>query len=241
MASKYVVQAEEPNRTQSNRYLDATGHWTVPAGGGGGGASSLADLDDVSLTNVQDGETLVYDAVTHKFVNGDGGSGSDPEYEYSYWREHRAEIEATGKRFIVTNAPPSPDLTAENIGYGTSNVGAALDQIRNYSTSEKVVGTWIDGKPLYEKTFDVIINNTTSSGFTRQITDSEFGVNYSIIKNFITLSAILQPNVVLPRIRVKSTWSESVYISEGKIWFEAAHSVSNQALTIIVRYTKTTD
>lgn len=76
MASKYVVQAEEPNRTQSNRYLDATGHWTVPAGGGGGGASSLADLDDVSLTNVQDGETLVYDASSQKFINAEGTGGA---------------------------------------------------------------------------------------------------------------------------------------------------------------------
>lgn len=76
MASKYVVQAEEPNRTQSNRYLDATGHWTVPAGGGSGGASSLADLDDVSLTNIQDGETLVYDASSQKFINAEGTGGA---------------------------------------------------------------------------------------------------------------------------------------------------------------------
>lgn len=55
MASKYVVQAEEPNRTQSNRYLDATGHWTVPAGGGGGGSSTLGGLDDVELTDIEDG------------------------------------------------------------------------------------------------------------------------------------------------------------------------------------------
>lgn len=35
MASQYVTQAEAPNRSETNKYLDASGHWTVPSGGGG--------------------------------------------------------------------------------------------------------------------------------------------------------------------------------------------------------------
>lgn len=62
-------------------------------------------------------------------------------------------------------------LIASNISYtpqdktwGVTNVGAALDSLMlsktsdNYSTDEKVVGTWIDGKPLYQKTFIGSIN-----------------------------------------------------------------------------------
>lgn len=41
------------------------------------------------------------------------------------------------------------------IGYATLG--------HNYSTDEQVVGTWIDGKPLYEKTI-AIEKNTLSSG-----------------------------------------------------------------------------
>ena len=35
----------------------------------------------------------------------------------------------------------------------------------NYSTDEQVVGTWIDGKPIYQKTIDfgALPNNTTKS------------------------------------------------------------------------------
>ena len=35
----------------------------------------------------------------------------------------------------------------------------------NYSTAEQVIGTWIDGKPLYQKTIDfgVMPSNTTKS------------------------------------------------------------------------------
>lgn len=125
MASKYPIQKEDQDLVSTDKYLDESGHWTVPPGG----SSKLSELEDVELTDIEDGQTLIYNSETQKFENGDGGSGSDPEYEYSYWREHRAEIEATGKRFIVKNAPPSPDLTAENIGYGNSNVGAALDAL----------------------------------------------------------------------------------------------------------------
>ena len=59
-------------------------------------------------------------------------------------------------------------LMASNISYtpkdsswGVNNVEAAIDSLKlsktsdNYSTEEQVVGTWIDGKPLYQKTFEI--------------------------------------------------------------------------------------
>lgn len=41
-----------------------------------GGESALADLTDVDLTEVADGEVLKYDATSNKWVNGTGGGGS---------------------------------------------------------------------------------------------------------------------------------------------------------------------
>ncbi len=47
---------------------------------------------------------------------------------------------------------------ANEIGYNTTSVADALDSLyqtqfsNNYSTEEKVVGKWIDGKPVYQKT-----------------------------------------------------------------------------------------
>ncbi len=46
-----------------------------PGGGGGGGASSLAELTDVSITDPQNGEALIYNAGTGTWVNGAGGGG----------------------------------------------------------------------------------------------------------------------------------------------------------------------
>ena len=42
---------------------------------GGGGSSTLSGLTDVDLTNPTDGQTLVYDASSSKWVNGSGGGG----------------------------------------------------------------------------------------------------------------------------------------------------------------------
>lgn len=44
--------------------------------GGGGGSSTLAGLDDVNISSPTDGQALVYDDTSHKWVNGAGGGGS---------------------------------------------------------------------------------------------------------------------------------------------------------------------
>jgi hypothetical protein len=44
--------------------------------GGGGGSSTLAGLDDVNISTPTDGQALVFDNATQKWVNGAGGGGS---------------------------------------------------------------------------------------------------------------------------------------------------------------------
>ena len=44
--------------------------------GGGGGSSTLAGLNDVNISSPTDGQALVYDNATQKWVNGAGGGGS---------------------------------------------------------------------------------------------------------------------------------------------------------------------
>ncbi len=44
--------------------------------GGGGGSSTLAGLNDVNISSPTDGQALIYDNATSKWVNGAGGGGS---------------------------------------------------------------------------------------------------------------------------------------------------------------------
>ena len=64
----------------------------IPGGGSGGGSVdsvnglfpdengnvevNLNDINDVDITSAADGQTLVYDATSHKWVNGAGGGGT---------------------------------------------------------------------------------------------------------------------------------------------------------------------
>lgn len=79
------------------------GKYRTSEDGGGGGSSTFADLDDVSLSNLQNGQVPKYNSATQKWENAN-----------------------------------------ESGGGGT-----------HYSTTEQVIGTWIDGKPLYQKTFHI--------------------------------------------------------------------------------------
>lgn len=86
------------------------GKMRTSSGGGGGGASNFADLEDVDLSNLQDGQVPKYNATTGKWENANESGGSG----------------------------------------------------HTYSTTEQVVGTWIDGSTIYEKTIecDITISNT---------------------------------------------------------------------------------
>ena len=60
-------------------------------------------------------------------------------------------------------------ISATEIGYNNTTVADQLDSIYqtmfsdNYSTTERQVGKWVDGKPLYQKTieFGALPNNTS--------------------------------------------------------------------------------
>lgn len=93
------------------------GKMRTSEGGGGGGSSTFADLEDVDLSNLQDGQVPKYNSSTQKWEN---ANESKPTH--------------------------------------------------NYSTTEQVVGKWIDGKNIYEKTWDVGSVTLNGGSFT-DVTD----------------------------------------------------------------------
>lgn len=105
----------------------------------------------------------------------------------------------------------------------------------NYSTTEQVIGTWIDGKPLYEKTFVQQLSGTTGtidisalnvseafiSGGFYDIGVTNLELNEWVTQNDNTYAHVnkgLTPQV----IDMRCTWA-------------------NAKATIILQYTKTTD
>ena len=100
-----------------------------------------------------------------------------------------------------------------------------------YSTNEKVVGRWIDGKPIYEKTFvfssSITIGKVwTATGFT--ITNGSFITN-SILMRFNNNGTIAHSVNILP--------------STGAITLSTDSDYTNLTAgsTLTVQYIKTTD
>lgn len=109
-------------------------------------------------------------------------------------------------------------------------------QMRKYSTEEQVVGTWIDGKPLYRKVLQTTLNGTYKEGdytytwFTFDSSSSMvvnirifiFDNNKTYFNDNPAINYLIENNKTL-RVGIKSSIP------------------ANSSMTIIVEYTKTTD
>ena len=117
--------------------------------------------------------------------------------------------------------------TTDVAGSGTWNGQGGY--AHHYSTSEKVIGTWIDGKPLYEITVEfsseITVNNNTWTNTTITTTDKKAIVNVIGINQTGTCWNMLSANC-------DNGSYVQVYHTRGTI-------ITIKTLTI--QYTKTTD
>ncbi len=161
-------------------------------------------------------------------------------------------------------------LIATNISYtpqdktwGVTNVGAALDSLMlsktsdNYSTDEKVVGTWIDGKPLYQKTIIFESPNVTKDGVdSEKYIQLNSSIDYSNVVSVNQSSGSSFANVPLtlwvtdettsPK-KVRVSWSAIIFNNQhptlaNKIRFQCNDTALNgHTIYLTIQYTKTTD
>ena len=111
-----------------------------------------------------------------------------------------------------------------------------------YSTDERVVGEWIDGKPIYQKTFykaDFSIGTT----FTNVIFGS---VGANVIDTIVDLRGVYNNWEAMPFYRHQSLACDlNCGASTGEIQAEfyrfGASAISNNFAYITIQYTKTTD
>ena len=163
-------------------YDEETEKW-VNAEGGSGGSSTFADLDDVSLSNLQNGQVPKWNSTTEKWENADesgGGSGghtiiddggtsltqrSSLQFKGAYSEDNSTD-EITEVNVVREMTKDEFDLLSDDEKAGLINI---TDEAENgfyheYSTSEQIVGKWIDGSTLYEKT--VTTGGSVPSGAT---------------------------------------------------------------------------
>ena len=110
-----------------------------------------------------------------------------------------------------------------------------VSQQHEYSTEEKVVGKWIDGKPIYEKVINVENFIIGENEITLENLDTI--INYS---GSLILTDYANYKRVFPYIQNNST-SKVVINHYNETKFVVASAFTCNTINIIIQYTKTTD
>ena len=134
---------------------------------------------------------------------------------------------------ISDNIPLATEEMIDNIPIN----GNCINTPMIYSKDEKKVGVWIDGKPLYQKTFEFSTPINVSAGTNTNVDMSgfqEYRYISSLISSFLVREGTTySPAVVMCAARKSSDTNLLIYAYGGATW------VSMNYITL--QYTKTTD
>lgn len=148
----------------------------------------------------------------------------------------------TIQSICVRNANEEPRIyRVYGLKFGSSGTGSNK---HTYSTTEQVVGTWIDGKPIYEKT----ISGTTIIGGRNDyanhgISALETVVDSCIMAHFSDIDSWRRLNFSYNNGNTNNAWLGGYAIMPTQIMFQIGTSLANtlDKWNATIRYTKSTD
>lgn len=111
-----------------------------------------------------------------------------------------------------------------------------------YSTEEKVVGKWIDGKPLYEKVVQANCSFTTH--FNGDIYGGNIDLSSYLPSDIDKAFVITDKSYYMPSSTQKRTFYFAQHEKDnGYGWFycHVMYSRQNVDCVFVIQYTKTTD
>lgn len=126
--------------------------------------ATVADMKNATVSDLYDG-CLGYVKATKKYYTFDSTNTTDPDT--GKW----AELETgggggttytAGDGIVIEEDEISTDnATSEDMDEIVSPLPSVMSRRFKYSTEEQVVGEWINGKPLYQKTISVASTSIT--------------------------------------------------------------------------------
>lgn len=111
-----------------------------------------------------------------------------------------------------------------------------------YETTEKIVGVWTNGKPLYQLTVIDTMPKVTTAGtyVTKNVTPSISNVDLIFVKN----SFVIDPNSITRPMPYTLNSGYQSKVSAAKTYLQVASAItehSQRPFYAIIQYTKTTD
>lgn len=149
-----------------------------------------------------------------------------------------SDKQAMGTQPTIPDVNKVTDADMNEIKSVTNNNASVLEDSNTYSTTETVIGTWADGKPLYR----IVLNATTpSTGDTSTTIVSTLPSN---IDNVIKLDGMIISQSA--RFPINAYFSNTYYIAtfydpSVGINCKVGSSLTSRTCKIIIEYTKTTD
>lgn len=188
--------------------------------------------DNADITGINENMSKI-DTIIGKLSN---VTGLAPSARASVEEALIGILDKTG---TIANLNIQPEGTAEPTNLvDAANVLAdkidILDNRDNYSTSEQVIGKWIDGKPIYRKVFECAVS--ASSGMTIPNTA------ITNIKQITKLESFAKTNgfyIPLPWFNYDNTHRARLEYTSSGLYFFSTYGFTN--VRAIVEYTKTTD
>lgn len=190
------------------------------------GVSSLGGLTDVVLTSPEEGNALIYDDTLRKWVNGQGG-----------------KVYTAGDGI---NIDANDQISTDNLQSG--DMDDVLDTLPGikaryqlYSTVEHVIGTWINGKPLYEVTieFGALPNNTS-----KLVSTGVSNIDIVVKIDAVAISTVNQNTNPIPSGAFGTLSYERCITydkAQNSIYIKCGYDRSSENGYVTIAYTKTTD
>lgn len=113
-----------------------------------------------------------------------------------------------------------------------NNLETQLNNLSNYSTTETVVGKWIDNKPIYRKVINSYGTTGDNVAIPHNIVHFKQLINYSLIAGDSGLSYVSNNNLY-------DLWINTV--DTNNVNMKIAGAYNNWQIYIILEYIKTTD
>ncbi len=207
-------------------------------------------MPDYYFTICQDdGNIYLYDksatpsATTGKFTKFEGGGGGHTILDTTgtaVAQEDKLQFvgldvsdDSTNGKTKVQGEGLNSDSIDDIAGANTINPAVIIGDSNNYSTSEKIVGKWIDGKPLYQKTWTGLNVTPAYNSWTNVVDVSSINIDRIIaIKNLNRADGHL----------LFDGGGLEFFMNNGYITAEYSLDINRRAIyTITIQYTKTTD
>lgn len=131
--------------------------------------------------------------------------------------------------------------TTDTAGSGTYTPSKALAV--HYSTNEQVIGTWIDGKPLYERVVQInsLPADTNTTAYPHGISDIDTICDYDFIIHWSNGNTAKADRIQMFSGAFQANGAIAVFVNDTNISVSCGQDRSALSGDCIIRYTKTTD